>query len=106
MDQKAMGNRHLQCQYQDINYKGKHSNFTVGKQATLPEVDKLLTAFWQDLTSLQWYSSQISNQEEVLDKPKVKDILQDNWSILFKTVKITSDKDWGTRLKGTRETYN
>ena len=39
------------------------------------------------MTLFQWYSSQKSNEKEIWSKSKVKDILQNNRSILFKTVK-------------------
>ena len=34
------------------------------------------------------------NHEKTLDKFKWRDILQNNWSVIFKSIKLTKDKDW------------
>ena len=31
------------------------------------------------------------------DKPKLRDILQNNWPVVFKDPKVMKDKDWGRR---------
>lgn len=39
-----------------------------------------------------WYSAQnakpTSNHEEAADKPKMKTVLEDNWSVLFKMSRV------------------
>lgn len=51
----------------------------------------------KDTLSFLWYSCQKyltpqSNHEKTSDKQKLRDILQNNWSILLKSVKVMKDR--------------
>lgn len=63
---------------------------------------------WKNTTSHMTFLLKMhnkSNHEEALDNPRLEAILQNNWLVTFKSVKVTKErlKNY-TRLKVTNET--